>query len=164
MGEKKFKSPDGKLYSKEEIIKVFQKSGDVSIPCTPPSNLVTKAMEGQGNPEGVKVGDFYEDCSYEPMQCVEVHTSWHLVDESWLREEYGGIPGFIVWVDGLPFQACGTCLVGKSLVNEEKARAECSAKYCGVRKLTCNEAIRMVTEGNNEYPGGPKESHWLKTT
>lgn len=72
------------------------------------------------NKQNIKVGDFYEDCRYHPMLCIEITESEiDDVDDDALR--------------------------GISLVTGQVGN--CSAAHCGVVKLTAEEAIKIRLEG-----------------
>lgn len=151
-----------KTYTFEEVIERLERDKpDGLVHHRPKDNILVRSIEKKENPAGVKVGDYYEDCSYEPMQCVGVRTSWAAMFPETVIEMYGRIPGDAVQQDGLVYLIFGTTLQGRSLVNPKKTKAECSASSCGVVKLTKKRAERYAESGNPEYPGGQEKSHWL---
>jgi hypothetical protein len=78
----------------------------------------------------IKVGDFYEDCAFHPCLCISV-----------------GADGDEDGVEGI------------SLVNGSGPRG-CSARHCGLRLLTLEEAIRWKFHGPIDQKLDPKDQWW----
>jgi hypothetical protein len=79
------------------------------------------------SPEEIKIGDFYEDCGFQPCLCVEKG------DTSVSN----------------PNSRCVDSLRGISLVTG-KIRM-CSAIHCGIRLLTLEEAIEWKLKGPSDW-------------
>lgn len=78
----------------------------------------------------IRVGDFYEDCAFHPCLCTSV-----------------GADGD------------ADCVEGISLVDGSSPRC-CSARHCGLRILTVEEAIQWKFHGpaDNQFEG--KDRWW----
>jgi hypothetical protein len=70
-------------------------------------------------------GTLYEDCKFHPMMCLHVD-----VDE-------------FINVNGDPW--CSEDIYGVSLIDGKIS--SCSLHHCGVRKLTNEQAAKMITQG-----------------
>ena len=74
----------------------------------------------------ITIGDFYEDCAFQPCLCISV-------------DERGNVEGI-------------------SLVNG--GVSSCSARHCGVRLLTVEEAIHWKIHGPADEKLKPKDRWW----
>jgi hypothetical protein len=80
----------------------------------------------------IRVGDFFEDCAFHPCLCVAV-----------------GPEGDPHGVEGI------------SLVDGSGPRS-CSARHCGLRLLTVEEAIHWKFHGPADEKLKPKDRWWKK--
>jgi len=78
----------------------------------------------------IRVGDFFEDCAFHPCVCIRV-----------------GPEGDPDGVDGI------------SLVDGSAPR-NCSARHCGLRLLTLEEAIHWKFHGPKDQKLKPKDRWW----
>ena len=80
----------------------------------------------------IRVGDFYEDCAFHPCLCISIGAEEHDPDG----------------------------LEGISLVNGNVK--SCSARHCGLRLLTFEEAIQWKLHGPADEKLKPNERWWKK--
>ncbi len=78
----------------------------------------------------IRVGDFFEDCSFHPCLCTSV-----------------GADGDV------------DCVESISLVDGSSPRC-CSARHCGLRLLTVEEAIRWKFHGPADQELDGKDRWW----